>query len=126
MIPTIPEWSTTTLPQQNLPVAIAPSSLEVDFQDEFIEELIEGSYKSLRHCLSMIFKSIYTSFASWRSILFRAIESIRDVGGVTEVKSFEELIDNLEKDICDGLTWGNTPLVEAEQERLLEQIKGII
>jgi len=82
--PATPESFITVLPQQSSPSAIAPPSLEVDFKDEFIEELVEGFYKSLKRCLSMIFKSTRTTFASWRPIFSRAIESIRDVRGVTE------------------------------------------
>ena len=52
----------------------------------------------------MIFKSTRTSFASWRPIFSQAIESIQDVGGVTEAKSLKELIDDLEKDIDE---WSN-------------------
>ena len=104
MTPVIPESSITDLPQQSPPAAIAPPSLEVDFKDEFIEELVEGVYKSLKRYLSMILKSTYTSFASWRPIFSWAIESIWDVGGVTEAEFLEELINNLEKNIGE---WTN-------------------
>ena len=71
----------------------------------------------------MILKSTHTSFASWRPIFSRAIESIQDVEGITEAECLEELIANLEKDIGE---WSNmrqldlTPLVKSEQERLIE------
>ena len=74
----------------------------------------------------MIFKGTRTSFASWRPKFFRAIESIWDVGGATEAESLEELISSLEKDIDE---WSNlrqldlTPLIEAELERLSEQMQ---
>ena len=91
------------MPQQSSPSAIVPPSLEVNFKDEFIEELIEGFYKGLKRYLSMIFKSTRTSFPSWRPIFFRAIESIRDVGGATEAGSLEELINNFEKESVNGV-----------------------
>ena len=53
------------------------------------------------HCLPMIFKSTRISFASWRPIFSRAIESILDVGGIIETESLEELVINLEKDISE-------------------------
>ena len=62
--PATPELSTMVVPQQSSPSAIAPPSLKVDFKDEFIEELIEGFYKSLKRCFFIIFKSTHTSFAS--------------------------------------------------------------
>ena len=43
--PTTPELSITTLPQQSSPSAITPPPLEVNFKDEIIEGLIEGSTK---------------------------------------------------------------------------------
>ena len=75
----------------------------------------------------MIFKSTPTSFASWRPIFSRVIESIQDIGGITEAESLEELINRLEKDIGE---WNNlrqldlTPLVEAKLERLSEQMQN--
>ena len=89
------------MPQQSSPLVIAPPPLEVDFKDVFIEELIEGFNKGLNCCLFMIFKSTRTSFASWRSIFFRATENIRDVGGATEAGSLEELINNFEKELVN-------------------------
>ena len=114
------------MPQQSSPSAITLPPLEVDFKDEFIEELVKGFYKSLKRCLSMIFKSTHTFFASWRLIFSRTIESNQDVGGATEAESLEELINNLEKDISE---WSNlrqldlTPMLEAELERLSGQMK---
>ena len=52
----------------------------------------------------MIFKSTNTSFASWRLIFSRAIEIVRDVGGVTDAESLEEVVNNLERDISE---WNN-------------------
>jgi len=112
--------------QKSSPSTIAPPPLEIDFKDEFIEEIVEGFYKSLKRYLCMIFKSTRTSFASWRLIFSQAIESIRDVGGATETESLEELIKNLEKNISE---WNNlrqlnlTPMVEAELECLSEQMQ---
>ena len=74
----------------------------------------------------MIFKSTRTFFISWRLIFSRAIKSIRDIRGITEAGSLEELITNLEKDIGE---WSNlrqldlTPLVEIKLERLAEQMQ---
>ena len=62
--PIIPESSTMTLPQQSPPVSIALPPIEVESQDEFIGELVDGFYNSLKRYLPMIFKSTRTSFAS--------------------------------------------------------------
>jgi len=99
--PATPDLSTMAMPQQSSPLAIAPPSLEVNFKDEFIEELVESFYKSLKHCLFMIFKRTCTSFASWRPIFSWAIESIQDVRGATEAESLKKYISNLEKDISE-------------------------
>ena len=69
--PAASKSSTMAMPQQSSPSAIVPPLLEVDFKDEFIEELIGGFHKSLKCYLSMIFKSTRTSFASWRPIFLR-------------------------------------------------------
>ena len=114
------------LPQQSPPASIALLLIEVDSQDEFIGELVDGFYKSLKRCLPMIFKSTHTSFASCRVIFFRAIEYIRDVGGDAKAEFLKEMVNNLERDIDE---WNNlrqldlTPLVEAKLERLAEQMK---
>ena len=126
---TTPELSIMAMPQQSSPSVIAPPPLEIDFKDEFIEELIEGFNTGLKRCLSMIFKSTRTSFASWRPIFFRAIESIRDVRGAIEAKSLEELINNLEKDISE---WSYlrqqdvTPMVETNWNVSRNKCKGTI
>ena len=73
VIPAIPELSTIVFPQQSPPASIALPPIKVDSQDEFIGELMEGFYKSLKRCLPMIFKSTRTSFASWTLIFSRAI-----------------------------------------------------
>ena len=86
------------LPQQSPPASIALPPIEVNSQDDFIEELMDGFYKSLKRYLPMIFKSTHTSFSSWRVIFSRVIENIRDIGGVTEVESLE-VVNNLERDI---------------------------
>jgi len=114
------------MPQQTSHSTTTPPLLEIDFKDEFVEELVDSFYKSLRRCLPTILKSTQTSFASWRPILSRAIKSIRDVGGVTKAASLEELINNLEKYIGEWSSLNQldlTPLVEDESERLSEQIK---
>ena len=77
--------------------SIALPPIEIDSQDEFIGELVDGFYKTLKRCLSMIFKSTCTSFTSWRVIFSRVIENIRDVGGVAEAE-LEEVVNNLEMD----------------------------
>jgi len=100
---TTPELSIMAMPQQISPSVIAPPPLEIDFKDEFIGELTEVFYKGLKRCLSMIFKSTCTSFASWRPIFFRMIESIRDVRGATEAGSLEELINNFKKESVNGV-----------------------
>ena len=66
--PAILELSTMALPQQSPPAAITLPPIEVDSQDEFIGDLMEGFYKSLKRCLPMIFKITRTSFAFWRPI----------------------------------------------------------
>ena len=73
--PAILESSMKVLAQQS-PVSFAHSPTEVDSQDEFIGELMEGFYKSLKRYLLMIFKRTRTSFVSWRVIFSRAIENI--------------------------------------------------
>jgi len=125
MTPAFLESSTMALPQQSPPTAITLPPIEVDSQDEFIGDLMEGFYKSLKRCLPMIFKITRTSFAFWRPIFSWLIESIWNVGGISEAEILEELIANLEKDISE---WSNlrqlnlTLLVEAKSERLIKQI----
>ena len=101
--------------------------LDDDFQDEFIAELVNSFYKSLRRCLLTVLKSILTSFASWRPILSLVIESIRDVGGISAAAYLEELLNRLEGDIDEWRRLNQldpTPMVEAELERLLEEMKN--
>ena len=102
-----PESFIIATPQQSCPSANTPLTLEVNFKDEFIEELIEGFYKSLKSCLSMFLKSTRTSFASWRPIFSQVIENIRDVGGTAEAKSWKKWSATLKRMSVNGEIWSN-------------------
>ena len=88
--PAIPKSSVTVLPKQSLPAFLALPSIEIDSQDKFIEELVDGFYNNLKRYLPMIFKSTCTFFASGKVIFSRAIENIREVGGVTGAESLKK------------------------------------
>ena len=64
---------------------------------------MDGFYKSLKRYLPMIFKGTHTSFTSWRVIFSSAIENIQDVGGVAEDESLEEVVNNLERTLMNGI-----------------------
>ena len=80
----------SALSQQIPPASIASFPVEIESQDEFIRELVDCFYNSLKHCLPRIFKSAHTSFASWRIIFSQVIRNIWDVGRIAEVESWRK------------------------------------
>ena len=48
VIPTVLELPIITMPQQTFHSTTTPPLLEIDFKDEFVEELVDSFYKSLR------------------------------------------------------------------------------
>ena len=96
-ISTTPASTTITLTEMSSLVASPPSG--GDLEEEFIAELIDSFYNSLRWCLYLVFKGVKTPFKSLKSMLVYAIESIKAVGGPQRVKSVEQLVENFEKDM---------------------------
>ena len=74
----------------------------------------------------LILKNSQTSFVALKSILSQAIESVRDVGGVTEAASLEVMVNNIERDVdewCHLNHLGLTLLIEEQLNHLTEQVQ---
>jgi len=94
---------------------VTPTLVENDFEKEFITELVESFYKSLRWCLSLILKNLKTPFKSLKPILSQYIESKKDVRGATEAAFLEQMVSYLERDVdewCHLNREDLTPLIE--------------
>ena len=114
------------MPQKTSPSAIVPLLLEVDFKDEYVAELLESFYKSFWQFITMMLKSTWILFISWKPILSQAVESVQDIGWFDEATSLEELVNNLERDTGEWTCLNQldlTPVVEKELERLSQKMQ---
>lgn len=60
-------------------------------------ELIDTFYNSLRRSLVGA-QGMRTSFESLKAKITRAIENIKDIGGVGQIRPLERLVESFEKD----------------------------
>ena len=50
-------------------------------ENEFVAELVDSFYKSLKRSIALVLKGSITSFSALKVVLSRSIDSIRDFGG---------------------------------------------
>jgi len=71
----------------------------VEAEKEFVAEMVDRFYKSLKQSVALILKGSTTSFSSLKVVLSRNIENIRDFGGDDQAAALELLVERLEKDV---------------------------
>jgi len=63
-------------------------------------EMID-TYKSLKRCISLVFKGSTSPFEFLKVVLTQNIETIRDFGGTDQVISLELIMEDLEQDVSE-------------------------
>ena len=71
----------------------------VEAEKEFVAEMVDSFYKSLKRSVALVLKGSTTSFSALKVVLYRNIESIRDFGGDDQAAALELLVERLEKDV---------------------------
>ena len=58
-------------------------------ENEFVAELVDSFYKSLKRSIALILKGSTTSFSTLKVVLSRSIENIQDFGGDNQAAALE-------------------------------------
>ena len=102
----------------------SPGVIEVD--KEFVVEMVDSFYKSLKRSVALVLKDLTTSFSALKVVLSRNIESIRDFGGDDQAAALELLVERLEKDVDEWRHLSGSYLdssANEELERLIAQMR---
>ena len=75
---TIPFTVVSIKPVESSGAARLPGVIEAE--NEFVAELVDRFYKSLKRSIALILKGSTTSFSALKVVLSRSIKSIRDFG----------------------------------------------
>jgi len=73
----------------------------IEAEKEFVAEMVESFYKSLKRSIALILKGLTTSFLALKVVLSRNIESIRDFGGDDQAVALELVVEKFEKDVSE-------------------------
>jgi len=73
---TTPSTIVTMKPVEGSPLGITRSPGVIEAEKEFIVEMVENFYKSLKRSIALILKGLTTSIAALKVVLSRNIESI--------------------------------------------------
>ena len=81
----IPSTIMSIKPVETLSSGAARLPGVIEAENEFVAELVDSFYKSLKRSIALILKGSTTSFSALKVILSRSIESIRDLEGMTRL-----------------------------------------
>ena len=87
----------TVEPVKTLSSRTTRSSGVIKAEKEFVAEMVDSFYKSLKRSIALILKGSTTSFSTLKVVLSRNIESIRDFGGDDQADALEVLVEKFEK-----------------------------
>jgi len=110
----------------SLGVARSPGVIEAE--KEFVAEMIDSFYMSLKRSIALILKGSTTSFAALKVVLSYNIESIRDFGGDDQAASSELLVEKFERDVGEWRHLSSlvlTPSVDEELKHLTLKCKKL-
>jgi len=65
----------------------------IEAEKEFMAEMVDSFYKSLKWSIALILKGSTTAFAALKVVLSRNIESIRDFRGDDQAAALELLVE---------------------------------
>ena len=93
----IPSTVVSIKPVESSGAACLPEVTEAE--NEFVAELVDSFYKSLKRSIALILKGSTTSFSALKVVLSRSIESIRYFGGDNQAAALGLLVDQFERDV---------------------------
>jgi len=68
----------------------------IEAEKEFMAEMVDSFYKSLKRSIALILKGLTISFSALKVILSQNIESIRDFRGDDQAAALELLVEKFE------------------------------
>jgi len=95
-------------------------------EKEFVAEIVDSFYKSLKRSVALVLKGSTISFFALKVVLSRNIESIRDFGGDDQAVALELLVARFERDVDEWRCLSNSDLgssVNEQLERLAAQMR---
>ena len=89
----------------------------IEVEKEFVAEIVDIFYTSLKRSIVLILKVSTTSFAALKVVLSHNIESVRDFRGDDQTVSLELSVENFERDVGEWRrlsSYDLTPSVDKE------------
>ena len=123
---TISSTVMTVKPVEALSSGVTRSRGVVEAEKEFVAEMVDSFYKSLKRSVALVLKGSTTSFSALKVILSRNIESIRDFRGDDQAAALELLVERLERDVDEWHHLSNSDLdssINIHLERLAAQMR---
>ena len=94
----------TVKPVEALALATTRSLGVVEAEKEFVAEMVDSFYKSLKRSVALVLKGSTTSFSGLKVVLSRNIDSVRDFGGDDQAAALELLVESLRGTWASGVT----------------------
>ena len=117
---TIPSTVVSIKPVESSGAARLPEVTEAE--NEFVAELVDSFYKSLKRSIILILKGSTTPFSALKVVFSRNVESIRDFEGDDQATALELLIDQLERDVEEWRRLSHSDLESSIDEQLAHLI----
>jgi len=98
----------------------------VEAEKEFMAEIVDSFYKSLKRSVALVLKGSTTSFSALKVVLSRNIESIQDFEGDDQAAALEFLVERLERDVDEWRHLSNSDLdssINEQLERITAQMR---
>ena len=90
----------------------------IEAEKEFVAEMVDNFYKSLKRSLALVLKGSITSFSALKVVLSWNIDSIWDFGGDNQAAALELLVERLEKDVGEWYHLSSSGLDSSVDEEL--------
>jgi len=116
--PTIPSMIMSIKTVKTLSSGAARLSKVIEAENEFVAELVDSFYKSLKRSIALILKGSTTSFSALKVVLSQSIDSIWDFGGDDQAAALELLVDRLERNVDEWRSLRHSDLESSVNEQL--------
>ena len=113
---------TPVKPMETLSSGVARLSGVIEAENEFMAELVDSFYKSLKRSIALVLKGSTTSFSALKVVLSRGIDSIWDFGGDDQAATLELLVDRLGRDVDDWRRLSHSDLESSVNEQLVHLV----
>jgi len=124
--PMMPSMIVTTKITETSPSRLTRSSGVIEVEKEFMVEMIDTFYKSLKRCIYLVLKGSTSLFEFLKAVLIQNVETIRDFGGTDQAASLKLIVKDLKKDVDEWHRLNSTdltPFIEEELKRLSKHMQ---